>query len=135
MGAVTEGGPGPPASTLGVDGLEEAVRGPLFRRMFLLNALVPLAATALPLGPATVSTPVPLTEAAVLTVGLAAMLVANALLLPVGLARLQRLTRRSTALALVRSIPSSARSTRMVATLLADGLLTCSLAPCPAEVP
>ncbi|EFE68541.1 MULTISPECIES: HAMP domain-containing sensor histidine kinase [Streptomyces] len=66
---------------------------PLFWRIFLLNAVVLITATALLLGPVTVSTPVLLTEAAVLTVGLAAMLVANALLLRVGLAPLQRLTR------------------------------------------
>ncbi|MQL65353.1 HAMP domain-containing protein, partial [Streptomyces vinaceus] len=66
---------------------------PLFWRIFLLNAVVLIVATALLLGPVTVSTPVLLTEAAVLTVGLAAMLVANALLLRVGLAPLQRLTR------------------------------------------
>ncbi|MFD7246319.1 hypothetical protein [Streptomyces massasporeus] len=53
---------------------------PLFWRILLLNALVLIAATALLLGPVTVSTPVPPTEAAVLTVGLAALLVANALL-------------------------------------------------------
>lgn len=63
----------------------------LFWRIFLLNAVVLVAATALLLGPVTVSTPVLLTEAAVLTVGLAAMLVANALLLRVGLAPLKRL--------------------------------------------
>ncbi|BFO22790.1 sensor histidine kinase [Streptomyces sp. KM77-8] len=66
---------------------------PLFWRIFLLNAVVLIVATALLLGPVTVSTPVLLTEAAVLTVGLAAMLVANALLVRVGLALLQRLTR------------------------------------------
>ncbi|GGS53952.1 hypothetical protein GCM10010270_25350 [Streptomyces violaceus] len=60
---------------------------PLCWRIFLLNALVLITATALLLGPVTVSTPVLLTEAAVRTVGLAAMLVANALLLRVGLTR------------------------------------------------
>ncbi|MGW0292165.1 HAMP domain-containing sensor histidine kinase [Streptomyces tuirus] len=75
---------------------------PLFWRIFLLNALVLIAATALLLGPVTVSTPVLLTEAAVLTVGLAAMLVANALLLRVGLAPLQRLTRAMTTIDLLR---------------------------------
>ncbi|MFC9504063.1 HAMP domain-containing sensor histidine kinase [Streptomyces sp. NPDC057002] len=75
---------------------------PLFWRIFLLNALVLITATALLLGPVTVSTPVLLTEAAVLTVGLAAMLVANALLLRVGLAPLQRLTRAMTTTDLLR---------------------------------
>lgn len=65
----------------------------LFWRIFLLNALVLVVATALLLGPVTVSTPVLLTEAAILAVGLVAMLVANAMLLRVGLAPLQRLTR------------------------------------------
>ncbi|MFD9983586.1 histidine kinase [Streptomyces massasporeus] len=75
---------------------------PLFWRIFLLNALVLIAATALLLGPVTVSTPVLLIEAAVLTAGLAAMLVANALLLRVGLAPLQRLTRARTTIGLLR---------------------------------
>ncbi|WNF67505.1 HAMP domain-containing sensor histidine kinase [Streptomyces violaceus] len=75
---------------------------PLFWRIFLLNALVLITATALLLGPVTVSTPVLLTEAAVLTVGLTAMLVANALLLRVGLAPLQRLTRAMTTTDLLR---------------------------------
>lgn len=75
---------------------------PLFWRIFLLNAIVLITATALLLGPVTVSTPVLLTEAAVLTVGLAAMLVANALLLRVGLAPLQRLTRAMTTTDLLR---------------------------------
>ncbi|MFD5164114.1 HAMP domain-containing sensor histidine kinase [Streptomyces hawaiiensis] len=66
---------------------------PLFWRIFLLNAVVLVTATALLLGPVTVSTPVLLTEAAILTVGLAAMLIANALLLRIGLAPLQRLAR------------------------------------------
>ncbi|MEU5521118.1 HAMP domain-containing sensor histidine kinase [Streptomyces sp. NPDC047860] len=75
---------------------------PLFWRIFMLNAVVLVAATALLLGPVTVSTPVLLTEAAVLTVGLAAMLVANALLLRFGLAPLQRLTRAMTTTDLLR---------------------------------
>ena len=44
----------------------------LFWRIFLVNALVLLAATALLLGPVTVSTPVLLTEAAIIATGLAA---------------------------------------------------------------
>ncbi|WP_455362542.1 HAMP domain-containing sensor histidine kinase [Streptomyces sp. SYSU K21746] len=76
---------------------------PLFWRIFLLNAAVLLAATALLLlGPVTVSTPVLLTEAAVLTGGLAAMLVANAVLLRIGHAPLQRLTRAMTTADLLR---------------------------------
>ncbi|GGX35398.1 histidine kinase [Streptomyces malachitofuscus] len=75
---------------------------PLFWRIFMLNAVVLVVATALLLGPVTVSTPVLLTEAAVLTVGLAAMLVANALLLRFGLAPLQRLTRAMTTADLLR---------------------------------
>lgn len=66
----------------------------LFWRIFLLNAAVLVVATGLLLlSPVTVSTPVVLTEAIILVAGLAAMLVANALLLRVGLAPLQRLTR------------------------------------------
>ncbi|MFG2226746.1 sensor histidine kinase [Streptomyces sp. NPDC048644] len=75
---------------------------PLFWRIFLLNAVVLTAATALLLGPVTVSTPVLLTEAAVLTAGLAAMLIANGVLLRVGLAPLQRLTRAMTTTDLLR---------------------------------
>ncbi|MFD5566941.1 HAMP domain-containing sensor histidine kinase [Streptomyces cadmiisoli] len=75
---------------------------PLFWRIFLLNAVVLVTAAALLLGPVTVSTPVLLTEAAVLTGGLAAMLIANALLLRVGLAPLQRLTRAMTTTDLLR---------------------------------
>lgn len=54
----------------------------LFWRIFLLNAAVLTVATALLLGPVTVSTPVLLTEALILSVGLASMLVANGVLLP-----------------------------------------------------
>jgi two-component system sensor histidine kinase UhpB len=74
----------------------------LFWRIFLLNAVVLIGATALLLGPVTVSTPVLLTEAAVLTGGLAAMLLANGLLLRIGLAPLQRLTRAMTTTDLLR---------------------------------
>lgn len=75
---------------------------PLFWRIFLLNAVVLVVAAALLLGPVTVSTPVLLTEAAVLTAGLAAMLVANALLLRVALAPLQRLARAMSTADLLR---------------------------------
>ncbi|WP_432093331.1 HAMP domain-containing sensor histidine kinase [Streptomyces sp. bgisy100] len=76
---------------------------PLFWRIFLLNAVVlTIAAVLLLLGPVTVSTPVLLTEAAILTVGLAAMLVANGVLLRIALAPLQRLTRAMTTTDLLR---------------------------------
>ncbi|MEU3986009.1 HAMP domain-containing sensor histidine kinase [Streptomyces sp. NPDC026672] len=78
---------------------------PLFWRIFLLNAVVLVVAAALLLGPVTVSTPVLLTEAAILTAGLAAMLVANALLLRVVLAPLHRLARAMTTADLLRPGP------------------------------
>lgn len=65
----------------------------LYWRIFLLNAAVLTAAVLLLLGPVTVSTPILLGEALVLIAGLAAMLVANAVLLRIGLAPLARLTR------------------------------------------
>lgn len=74
----------------------------LFWRIFLLNAVVLITATALLLGPVTVSTPVLLTEAAVLTGGLGVMLIANGLLLRIGLVPLQRLTRAMTTIDLLR---------------------------------
>lgn len=75
----------------------------LFWRIFLLNAAVLTVATTLVLaGPVTVSTPVLLTEAVVLSAGLGAMLVANAVLLRVGLAPLSRLTRTMATVDLLR---------------------------------
>ncbi|MCQ4207428.1 MULTISPECIES: sensor histidine kinase [Streptomyces] len=75
----------------------------LFWRIFLLNATVLLAAVALLLlGPVTVSTPVVLTETLILAAGLVVMLTANAALLRVGLAPLQRLTRAMTTTDLLR---------------------------------
>ncbi|MFE6131818.1 histidine kinase [Streptomyces sp. NPDC056437] len=65
----------------------------LYWRIFLLNAAVLVAAVLLLLGPVTVSTPVLLGEALVLIAGLGAMLIANAVLLRIGLDPLQRLTR------------------------------------------
>ncbi|MFE0652953.1 HAMP domain-containing sensor histidine kinase [Streptomyces sp. NPDC059534] len=65
----------------------------LYWRVFLLNASVLVVAVLLLFGPVTVSTPVLLGEAVVLVAGLLAMLVANAVLLRIGLAPLQRLTR------------------------------------------
>ena len=75
---------------------------PLFWRIFLLNAVVLITATALLLGPVTVSTPVLLTEAAVLAAVLAALLLANGMLLRIGLAPLQRLTLAMTTTDLLR---------------------------------
>ncbi|GIF70063.1 histidine kinase [Asanoa ishikariensis] len=75
----------------------------LFWRIFLLNAAVLTVATTLVLaGPVTVSTPVLLTEAVVLSLGLVAMLVANGVLLRVGLAPLSRLTRTMATVDLLR---------------------------------
>jgi two-component system sensor histidine kinase UhpB len=66
----------------------------LYWRVFLLNSVVFVAGTSvLALSPATVSSPVLGTEALVLAFGLAVILVANAILLRVGLAPLDRLTR------------------------------------------
>lgn len=76
---------------------------PLFWRIFSLNAMVLVAATALLLwAPVTVSVPVLFTEAVVLVGGLAVMLVANAVLLQIGLAPLDRLTRRMATVDLLR---------------------------------
>jgi two-component system sensor histidine kinase UhpB len=75
----------------------------LFWRIFGLNAVVLGAATALLLwAPVTVSVPVALTEAVVLIVGLGVMLVANAALLRIGLAPLERVTRRMATVDLLR---------------------------------
>ncbi|WP_405624237.1 sensor histidine kinase [Streptomyces sp. NBC_00076] len=65
----------------------------LFWRIFSLNAIGLVAAAALLLGPVTVSTPVLPGEALAVVVGLAALLAANALVLRVGLAPLERLGR------------------------------------------
>ncbi len=81
----------------------EATSVPLFWRIFVLNAVVLCAATALLLwAPVTVSVPVLFAEAVVLVVGLAVMLVANAVLLQVGLAPLDRLTRQMATVDLLR---------------------------------
>jgi two-component system sensor histidine kinase UhpB len=75
----------------------------LFWRIFALNALVLGLATALLLwAPVTVSVPVLLTEAVILVGGLVVMLVANAALLRIGLAPLDRLTRLMTTVDLLR---------------------------------
>ncbi|KOU71549.1 histidine kinase [Streptomyces sp. MMG1533] len=65
----------------------------LFWRIFSLNAVGLIAAAALLLGPVTVSTPVLPGEAVAVVAGLAALLAANALVLRIGLAPLQRLGR------------------------------------------
>jgi two-component system sensor histidine kinase UhpB len=76
---------------------------PLFWRIFLLNAAVLSAATALLLfTPASVSTAATPAEAARVFTGLAVMLVANAALLRVGLAPLSRLTRTMATVDLLR---------------------------------
>ncbi|BET46505.1 MULTISPECIES: HAMP domain-containing sensor histidine kinase [Streptomyces] len=75
---------------------------PLFWRISLFNSVVLIAATALLLGPVTVSTPVLLTEAAILTAGLVVILVANVLLLRVGLGPLRRLAHAMTTTDLLR---------------------------------
>ncbi|SEG77125.1 two-component system, NarL family, sensor histidine kinase UhpB [Thermomonospora echinospora] len=75
----------------------------LFWRVFWLNALVGAVATVLLMvGPWTVSVPIRLTEALVLTAGLVVMLTANAALLRWGLAPLDRLTRLMTTVDLLR---------------------------------
>ncbi|MFJ5999800.1 LuxR C-terminal-related transcriptional regulator [Streptomyces sp. NPDC092370] len=65
----------------------------LFWRIFSLNAVGLVVATALLLGPVTVSTPVLVGEALVLLGGLALLLAGNALVLRFGLVPLQRLDR------------------------------------------
>ena len=75
----------------------------LFWRIFALNAVVLGTATGLLLwAPVTVSVPVVLTEAVILVGGLAVMLVANAALLRLGLAPLDRLTRLMATVDLLR---------------------------------
>lgn len=75
----------------------------LFWRIFALNAVVLGSATALLLwAPVTVSVPVLLTEAVILVGGLVVMLVANAALLRIGLAPLDRLTRLMATVDLLR---------------------------------
>jgi two-component system sensor histidine kinase UhpB len=81
----------------------ETQRLSLFWRIFLLNAAVVTAAFALLMvGPFTVSTPVLLTEAMILSGVLVVMLVANAGLLRLGLAPLDRLTRTMNTVDLLR---------------------------------
>lgn len=83
--------------------MEGAIPVSLFWRIFGLNAVVLGTATALLLlAPVTVSVPVLLTEAVILVGGLVVMLVANAALLRIGLAPLDRLTRLMTTVDLLR---------------------------------
>ncbi|MER7053155.1 sensor histidine kinase [Streptomyces sp. NPDC000351] len=63
----------------------------LFWRIFLLNAAGLVVATALLLGPVTVSTPVLVGEALILLAGLAVLLAGNAIVLRLGLTPLHRL--------------------------------------------
>ncbi len=78
----------------------------LFWRIFLIDAAILTTATvALLLGPVTVSTPVVLTEALILTAGLAVLLAANAVLLRVGLAPMQRLSRAMVTVDLAHPAP------------------------------
>ncbi|MEU9733759.1 sensor histidine kinase [Streptomyces sp. NPDC048002] len=65
----------------------------LFWRIFSLNAAGLVVAAAMLLGPVTVSTPVLPAEALVVVVGLALLLVGNAVVLRLGLAPLRRLGR------------------------------------------
>ncbi|WP_245785922.1 HAMP domain-containing sensor histidine kinase [Lentzea albida] len=84
----------------------EAARVSLFGRIFLLNALVLVVAAALLVfGPATVSTPALSREVLVLASGLVVMLIANAVLIRVGLAPLGRLTRAMTTIDLLKPGP------------------------------
>jgi two-component system sensor histidine kinase UhpB len=78
----------------------------LFGRIFLLNAVAMVAAAALlVLGPITVSTPALLTEILILVAGLAVLLIANAALIRLGLAPLERLTRAMTTIDLLKPGP------------------------------
>jgi two-component system sensor histidine kinase UhpB len=75
----------------------------LFWRVFVTNAaLLVVAAIVLGVSPITVSWPIALTEAVVLTLGLVAMLVANALLLRPAFEPLERLARRMADVDLLR---------------------------------
>lgn len=81
---------------------EEGACVSLYWRIFLLNAAVLTVAVLLLLGPVTVSTPILHGEALVLCGGLAVMLAADAVLLRIGLAPLQRLTRAMSSADLLR---------------------------------
>ncbi|AZM74581.1 sensor histidine kinase [Streptomyces sp. KPB2] len=80
----------------------DAAAVPLFWRISLFNSVVLIVATALLLGPVTVSTPVLLTEAAILTAGLVVILIANVVLLRIGLGPLRQLARAMTTTDLLR---------------------------------
>ncbi|HWS33935.1 MAG TPA: HAMP domain-containing sensor histidine kinase [Actinoplanes sp.] len=83
--------------------MRETQRLSLFWRIFLLNAaVVTVAFAVLMFGPFTVSAPVLMTEAALLSGVLAVMLVANAGRLRLGLAPLERLARTMSTVDLLR---------------------------------
>jgi two-component system sensor histidine kinase UhpB len=84
-------------------GGRKAVGMSLFARIFTLNAAVlAVAALLLLFGPITISTPARMAEAVLVLAGIAVMLIANAVLLRVGLAPLARLTRVMTTVDLLR---------------------------------
>ncbi|MBD0418591.1 HAMP domain-containing sensor histidine kinase [Streptomyces sp. TRM S81-3] len=93
----------------------------LFWRIFSLNAAGLVAATALLLGPVTVSTPVLPGEALVLLGGLAALLAGNALVLRIGLTPLHRLGRAMATADLLRpgarpAVSGPAEAAELIAT-------------------
>jgi two-component system, NarL family, sensor histidine kinase UhpB len=87
-----------PGSLVGIDAamrfhLATFAHAPLYWRVFAVNAIVlTLAATVLVVSPATISFPIALTELIVLSVGFAAMLVLNFVLVRRALAPLDRLS-------------------------------------------
>ncbi|WP_437015571.1 sensor histidine kinase [Streptomyces sp. enrichment culture] len=93
----------------------------LFWRIFSLNATGLITATALLLGPVTVSTPVLPGEALILLAGLAALLAGNAAVLRIGLAPLQRLSRAMATADLLRpgarpAVAGPAEAAELIAT-------------------
>nr|WP_079024937.1 histidine kinase [Streptomyces leeuwenhoekii] len=93
----------------------------LFWRIFSLNAAGLVIATALLLGPVTVSTPVLPGEALVLLAGLTALLAGNAVVLRIGLAPLQRLSRAMATADLLRpgarpAVAGPAEAAELIAT-------------------
>nr|WP_078648129.1 histidine kinase [Streptomyces leeuwenhoekii] len=93
----------------------------LFWRIFSLNAAGLVMATALLLGPVTVSTPVLPGEALILLAGLTALLAGNAVVLRIGLAPLQRLSRAMATADLLRpgarpAVAGPAEAAELIAT-------------------
>lgn len=93
----------------------------LFWRIFSLNATGLVIATALLLGPVTVSTPVLPGEALLLLAGLTALLAGNAAVLRIGLAPLQRLSRAMATADLLRpgarpAVAGPAEAAELIAT-------------------